>query len=472
MEEQNYYLALDSSKGYADVIVLDGKQHPICKSFQIDDNKVGHQALADFVIGLNPSGKLICGIENTGGYEQNWVYQLKRIAGDKMPSLEVYKLNPKAVKHQMQSQLKRTITDSVSAEGIATYMINNYEKLQHNWRRSIDKSSETSEQQQFHKLIMGKIKQQTMQKNQLEKVLYRTFPELLGYCKNSYPKWLLKLLVKYPTSSCVKRAKLKGLMNIKGISEKKAGELKAKAANSVASQDGDITQLMIEEYAQGLLDMDTKITALKQVLVDNYGSSQDLEIVNSVKGIADWSSVAFLIQLGDYKRFDDTKQLASFFGLHPSFKQSGDGKYRNKMSKQGSPAMRAILYIMANNVVLHEPYFKSIYAKHRARGKTHRSAIGVIMHKLLRVLFGMLKSRKLFDKNVDEANQEKHTQQQPQPLSHISATARRMQELSCDAPISRSNYKKRKEVLEHQSSVEDDKAASSKTTPNTNIKNV
>jgi hypothetical protein len=39
--------------------------------------------------------------------------------------IEVYKLNPKGVKHQLESTLKRTITDSVSAEGIANYLANN-----------------------------------------------------------------------------------------------------------------------------------------------------------------------------------------------------------------------------------------------------------------------------------------------------------------------------------------------------------
>jgi len=33
------------------------------------------------------------------------------------------------------------------------------------------------------------------------------------------------------------------------------------------------------------------------------------------------------------------------------------------MSKKGSPKMRAILFTIANNVVLHDPHFKNIYSK-------------------------------------------------------------------------------------------------------------
>jgi hypothetical protein len=165
--------------------------------------------------------------------------------------------------------------------------------------------------------------------------------------------------------------------------------------------------------------------------------------------------------LGEIDRFEDTDQIAAFYGVHPRFKQSGDGKWGNHMSKQGNSAMRYMLYIAANNVVLHEPYFKKLYHHYISKGKKPKSVRGIIMHKLLRVIYGMLKNQQPFNSSVDEMNQMKtptYTEQQ------ITDRTRRYQELNVNAPISRSNYKKRRAVLECQISETDICAASSLTT--------
>ena len=133
------------------------------------------------------------------------------------------------------------------------------------------------------------------------------------------------------------------------------------------------------------------------------------------------------------------------------------------MSKQGSSTMRSVLFIIANNLKLHSEYFKSIYAKHRAKGKKHKVVMGILMHKVLRVLWGMLKSDTKFDEKIDEKNIEKNIQEKQ--VSQISKKARRLQEISLDAPISRSNTKKRKAMLESQPSKNDEHTRSSKHSP-------
>ena len=172
-----------------------------------------------------------------------------------------------------------------------------------------------------------------------------------------------------------------------------------------------------------------------------------------------WTAASFLIELGETERFEDSKQLAAFFGVHPSFRQSGDGLYKVKMSKQGSARMRAVLYLIAHNLKMHNEYFKNIYAKHRARGKKHRVVMGILMHKVLRVMWGMLKSKTFFDAGIDVENQKKS--QNVDDNIQLNLKSRRLQELSLDAPISRSNSKKRKAILQPQTSVTDANTGSS-----------
>ncbi len=120
--------------------------------------------------------------------------------------------------------------------------------------------------------------------------------------------------------------------------------------------------------------------------------------------------------------------------------------------------MRAILYVAANNVVLHEPYFKSLYHHYISKGKKHRTVMGIIMHKLMRIIYGMLKNQQPFNASVDEANKSKAISA---PMKTISQKARRYQPLDEAAPISRSNHKKRRADLECQISTEDIITASS-----------
>jgi len=465
MESNLLFMGADVSKGYSDFLILNSKNKPVEDSYQLDDNAQGHEVLTEKLKELTAKGySVICGVENTGGYERNWVKCLKNLS-KRHKNIEIYKLNPKAVKHQIQSLLRRTITDGVSAEGIAMYMNNNYAVFKENWDKSTRQSNDLTEDKMLYGMIQSLLKQQTMKKNQLEKIVYQVFPELLVYTKNSTPQWVYTLLEKYPSASAVKRAKIKGLTAIRNITEQKAIVLKEQAIKSVSTPAGAIVELMVRQHCKDISTLNMEIKSLKKVLVQSYQSKEvskeDLEILNSVSGISDWSAVGFLIEIGDYSRFETTSQLAAFFGVNPSYKQSGDGKYANKMSKQGSPRMRALLFIIANNLKNHDEYFRALYAKYIATGKKHRSVMGILMHKALRVLFGMLKTRTKYDSGIDRKNQERNTSDTEVAIAEISIRARRHQELSFDAPISRSNSNKRKAMLEPQASMEDEITRSS-----------
>jgi transposase len=460
MEAKKLFIGIDVSKGYSDFIILTWERRVFEQNFQLDDTKEGHQILQAKLTSLISKGyRLICGVENTGGYERNWVAAIKALS-KKNTGVEIYKLNPRAVKHQIQSLLRRTVNDAVSAQGIALYMINNYDMFQKNWKNSTDKDEKTNEAQLLHGMIMSLMKQAAMKKNQLEKVLYLSFPEFLAYVKNPMPNWVLKLIEKYPSAAAVSRATLKGLTSIKGISEEKAKDIKEKAKNSVASGQGKISDIIVSQHSKDITLIEKEIGKLKKVLIKEYEDNPNVKLLTSVKGIGEWTATAFLIELGDWTRFETTDQLAAFYGVNPSFKQSGDGKYKSKMSKQGSATMRAILYQIAHNLVLHNEYFQALYAKHKAKGKKNYVVMGILMHKVLRMLWGMLKSNTGFNPKIDIKNQEKYHQKES--TNPISIKSRRLQPLTLQAPISRSNSKKRKAMLEPQSSTADEHTRSSK----------
>lgn len=50
-------------------------------------------------------------------------------------------------------------------------------------------------------------------------------------------------------------------------------------------------------------------------------------MLQSIIGIGAYSAAAIMIQIEDVKRFASPKELASYFGLHPILKISGDKKW-------------------------------------------------------------------------------------------------------------------------------------------------
>ena len=106
------------------------------------------------------------------------------------------------------------------------------------------------------------------------------------------------------------------------------------------------------------------------------------------------------------------KKISSYFGIDPRYKESGDGKWGNHMSKRGRGTMRAALYMCAKTGVRFNEPLKDIYDRCRAKGMNYNQAIGAAMHKLLRIIYGILKSQKPFDAEVDRKNQQKAKEKQ------------------------------------------------------------
>ena len=162
------------------------------------------------------------------------------------------------------------------------------------------------------------------------------------------------------------------------------------------------------------------------------------------------SAIGLFIEMGGcISSFPRAKELGSFWGLHPMIKDSGDGGIVYKMSKQGRKMPRSILFMAVLNGIQTDPFVQSIYHRELKKGKCKMSAIGVCMHKLARVVFGVLSNNTPFDPNIDKKHQirskpKKEKQTKPND-------ARRYQRQDQQAPISRRQTKKRKEREESQS---------------------
>jgi transposase len=450
------FLGIDVSKGYADFLLLDQNKHILEDTFRLSDNQAGRLKLSQiieqwFSLGLE---ELFCGVESTGGYENNWFSHLQHLA--KYQNLKITRLNPKGVKSVSEAALKRTITDAVSAENIAVYLIAFPEKIVYS-DKFIQFDSTFKEARQILTFKRMLIKQKVQLNNQLEKLLYQHFSEILVYCRNGMPNWLLELLVKYPSAKQVSRASEKMLVRIKGIGSNKAQAILRKVQQSNQSVREQIKRL-ISETAKEIIHKKKLIEKEESALIKQYKGHDQVKLLCTIKGIGPNTAIGMLLEIEDINRFETSKQLSSFFGVHPIFKQSGDGNWGSRMSKKGRPEIRAALYMSCLTAIRSDENIKHQYARFRAKGMNHYQAMGVVMHKMLRVIFGVLKSQIAYNPQIDLQNIVDASKKREEAEAKVNELklqkrrkAERYSEGGTDAPISRIAAQKRKKQEASQS---------------------
>jgi hypothetical protein len=285
-------------------------------------------------------------------------------------------------------------------------------------------------------------KQRTQFLYQFKGLLYTSNPELLRYCQTETPAWILKLVVKYPSAARLKKAKVKTVAKIPYLSKTKAQQVVADAKRSVASATDMATEQLVVATAQQIIHLNKTIDGQTRRMIEAC-AVPEVELLKTFSGIKDKSAIGLIIEIQTIERFDNVKKLASFFGVHPVYKISGDGISGIKMSKQGRKEPRHILYMIALSALKSNPLIKQIYEKHQKNGKHNMAAMGICMHKILRIIYGMLKHNKPFDPRIDIANRQRSVQvKKAAPRKNGS---RRFQEYDTKAPLSRRQKKKRLE---------------------------
>lgn len=153
---------------------------------------------------------------------------------------------------------------------------------------------------------------------------------------------------------------------------------------------------LIREYNKHMAQIEEKIEELSQQL-DN------ITLLKSIPGIGDNIAPTLASEIGDISRFKNTKALVAYCGLDPSVKQSGDyNRLHNKISKRGAPEIRRELYMVAmlsvskmrngtyRNQVLFDYYTKLL------QKKPPNVALGAIMHKIVYIIYSVLKNKHEF----------------------------------------------------------------------------
>jgi transposase len=96
--------------------------------------------------------------------------------------------------------------------------------------------------------------------------------------------------------------------------------------------------------------------------------------------------------------FAGAKQLAAYAGLCPREFTSGSSiRSKPRLSKKGNARLRRALYMPALTATRKTGILNTFYTRLLEKGKSPMAAIGAIMHKLIRIIYGVLKSNQPFN---------------------------------------------------------------------------
>ena len=355
----------------------------IFSNFKFKNDFKGFSALLDKIKSLDVKN-LIIGLESTSHYGENLINFLFK------QHFKVALINPLQTSHLRKANIRDAKNDRLDSLNIARSLI--FGKLNFVSEKNIDCFS----LKKLTRFRSNLIKQRSKAKIQLTSLLDLLFPELQYLFKSKiHSKVIYSLLKKCPSTEEIAALKDDEISNLLYASSKghfkreKSIELKSLAKTTVGIKDTSVSlhviQLieLIELFDRQIKDIVTKITDTVNKL--------DTKLL-SVPGINIIACAIILGETNNFDNFSNATKLLAFAGLDPKIRQSGNFSATScRMSKKGSPYLRYALIFTAWNTVRHSEKFNKYYSLKRSQSKSHYNALGHVAHKLVRVIFTLIK---------------------------------------------------------------------------------
>ena len=384
-----FFVGIDIAKNthWASVMSSDGEI--IFQPFSFSNDNSGFQKFISKLASLDKE-KILIGLESTAHYGENIISFLFNL------NFKIGLINPIQTSNLRRSNIRKTKNDKVDTFIIAKALsLGNYSLV----------TSRDINILKLKGLCRSRRNLVTMRsraKIQLASFVDQLFPELNSFFKgNLNLNVSYQLLKNYSSPQAILELDLDILSeflikNSHGrYRENDAIRLRELAKNSVGINNPSLALqikhaiLQIELYDEQIAEVEL----LYKQIVDSMETT-----ILTIPGMSYNQAAVILACIGDINRFNQSCQLLAYAGLDPSVSQSGNFQARStRMSKRGSGMLRYSLIYSAHNVVLHNSTFKNYYNLKRSQGKSHYSALGHTAHKLVRVIFKMLKDNVEFN---------------------------------------------------------------------------
>jgi transposase len=154
----------------------------------------------------------------------------------------------------------------------------------------------------------------------------------------------------------------------------------------------------------GLLDeLDKRIRPLDEAVREAAEDNQEARLLMTHPGVGPIVSLAYVLTIGDWRRFPRGKQVGSYLGLIPEEESSGSSRRLGQVSKQGSVLVSWLLVEAAVHAQRHDASWHRQYVR-LSMTKHHGVAKVAIAHKLAVRLYWMLRSGEDYSKVMERGS--------------------------------------------------------------------
>jgi transposase len=392
-------LALDSNV----VVVLDEGAQPLAR-FRFPNDRGGY----DFFYGRlerlrerHQAPEVLVGLEPTN-------YFWKLLAADMESHQYGYRLvNPYTVKkHREGDQLDRSKDDRRDAFIIGDLLrTGKYTETQllHGDYAELRQLATV-----YDRLQHDRRRQMTLVRSSAGQL----FPELAREFKDFTGATASALLRRHAAASMVRQLSLTSFLaevradfHGQRLLVSKLRRIHTRAARSVGLSDGvQGLQLSLRQQLDTLDLLERQLQEAETALSEVFLTLPEAPYLLSVHGLGLITAAMILAEIGDPRHYRHGRQLIKLAGTQPVQDASGrKSRSQTPMSHKGRPRLRTALFFAVLRLVQVDDAFAQDYQQLQQRDKnplTKMEAVGVLMNKLLRILWALMLHRTFYHSNA------------------------------------------------------------------------
>jgi len=172
--------------------------------------------------------------------------------------------------------------------------------------------------------------------------------------------------------------------------ERQAGNVN-ESASKVLSENDNLLDVMggVSDYC-----LEQKYSLEKELVkIVSDVFPKEFKLLLSIPSIGKKTAASILAISGGFGNFKTSSCLSSYFGLCIRLKDSGTSvHFKGKITKLGNSYLRGLLYMCAMTAIHKEERCKELYSRLISKGKNGMLALTAVMHKLVKISFGVVNS--------------------------------------------------------------------------------
>lgn len=181
----------------------------------------------------------------------------------------------------------------------------------------------------------------------------------------------------------------------------KLGRIHRLASRSVGLKDGlEALQLALGLHIESLAALQQQLEVVRIALTEAFLALPEAVYMLSMPVLGVITAAIILSEIGDPSHYTRGPQLIKLAGTQPVANTSGrKTRSLTPMSHKGRPRLRTALYFAVLRLVQVDETFAQAYRRLQSREKnplTKMQALGVLMNKLLRILWALIKKRTFY----------------------------------------------------------------------------